>query len=263
VPGRRPPVITVVAPAHNEEHYLDDSITHLVKGLRERDLDFEVLICENGSTDKTVDVARGIAAVTDEVRYLSLPEADYGRALRAGFLAAAGRLVVNFDVDLVDLGFLDRALALEGSSSSLSGALDGARDGEASVGADIVIGSKRTQGADDTRPLSRRLVTGVFTGLLRYGFGLKASDTHGIKLLRKSSTTDLVASCRSGRDIFDTELILRAEQAGRRVVEVPVRVTEQRPPRTAIASRIPRTLLGLAELRVRLWGEALGRRSGR
>jgi hypothetical protein len=120
-----------------------------------------------------------------------------------------------------------------------------------------VIGSKRIEGADDTRPLSRRLVTGVFTGLLRYGFGLKASDTHGIKLLRKDTTSDLVESCRSGRDIFDTELVLRAEHAGRRVVEVPVRVTEQRPPRTAIASRIPRTLLGLGRLRARLWVEAV------
>jgi glycosyltransferase involved in cell wall biosynthesis len=240
VPDRPAPQISVVAPAHNEEHYLHDSVTHLVKGLRERDLDFEVVICENGSTDKTVEVAASLAASTDEVRYLSLPDADYGRALRAGFLAAEGQLVVNFDVDLVDLGFLDRALALEATDN-----------------ADVVIGSKRIEGADDTRPLSRRLVTGVFTGLLRYGFGLKASDTHGIKLLRKDTTSDLVESCRSGRDIFDTELVLRAEHAGRRVVEVPVRVTEQRPPRTAIASRIPRTLLGLGRLRARLWVEAV------
>jgi glycosyltransferase involved in cell wall biosynthesis len=240
---RRAPDVSIVAPAHNEEHYLADAVTHLVDGLRQRDLAFEVVVCENGSTDRTLAVAADLAASTDEVRYLSLPDADYGRALRAGFLAAEGRLVVNFDVDLVDLGFLDRALELEA-------------DGDA----DVVIGSKRISGSDDTRPRSRRLVTGVFGGLLRYGFGLRASDTHGIKLLRKASMSTLVASCRSGRDIFDTELILRAEQAGRQIVEVPVRVAEQRPPRTAIASRIPRTLLGLARLRARLWVEEAGRR---
>jgi glycosyltransferase involved in cell wall biosynthesis len=243
--GRRAPDISVVAPAHNEEHYLPEAVERLVSGLRRRQLDFEIVICENGSTDRTRAIAAELAATTDEVRYLTLPDADYGRALRAGFLAATGRLVVNFDVDLVDLGFLDRALELEADDA-----------------ADIVIGSKRGPGADDTRAVSRRLVTGVFTNLLRHGFGLRSSDTHGIKLLRKASMSDLVEACRSGADIFDTELILRAERAGRRVVEVPVRVTEQRPPRTGIAGRIPRTLVGLGRLRLTLWTESAAARAG-
>ncbi|HLH99491.1 MAG TPA: glycosyltransferase family 2 protein [Acidimicrobiales bacterium] len=233
--GRSTPDVSVVAPAHNEEAYLAASVELVVAGLRDRGLRFEVVICENGSTDRTVAVAAELAARLPEVRYVTLPEADYGRALRAGFLAAAGRLVVNFDVDFVDLGFLDRALALE------------------EAGADVVIGSKRTAGADDERPLPRRLVTGVFSVMLRWGFGLRASDTHGIKLLRKGTLETLVSSIESGRDIFDTELILRAERAGRQVDEVPVHVAEQRPPRTGIVGRIPRTLVGLARLRWRLW----------
>jgi glycosyltransferase involved in cell wall biosynthesis len=242
--GQRAPEISVVAPAHNEEHYLPEAVERLISGLRRRGLDFEIVICENGSTDKTQAIAAELAATTPEVRYLTLPDADYGRALRAGFLAAMGRLVVNFDVDLVDLGFLDRALELEADD------------------ADIVIGSKRSPGADDTRALSRRLVTGVFTNLLRHGFGLRSSDTHGLKLLRKASMSDLVAACRSGADIFDTELVLRAERAGRRVVEVPVRVAEQRPPRTGIAGRIPRTLVGLGRLRWTLWKESAAAHAG-
>jgi glycosyltransferase involved in cell wall biosynthesis len=243
--GRHVPEVSIVAPAHNEEDYLADAVHRVVEGLRARDLDFEVLICENGSTDRTRPVAAGLADELAEVRYLSTPVADYGRALRAGFLAAEGRLVVNFDVDLIDLGFLDRALDLE-------------RDD----GADVVIGSKRTAGADDSRPVSRRIVTWVFSTLLRHGFGLRATDTHGSKLLRKSSMAALVACCGSGSDVFDTELVLRAERAGRRVVEVPVRVAEQRPARTAIAGRIPRTLVGLGRLRIRLWREGVAGPAG-
>jgi glycosyltransferase involved in cell wall biosynthesis len=243
--GPRAPEISVVAPAHNEEHYLPEAVERLVHGLRRRRLDFEIVICENGSTDRTLAIAAELSTTYDEVRYLTLPDADYGRALRAGFLAAAGRLVVNFDVDLVDLGFLDRALELEAGGVT-----------------DIVIGSKRGPGSEDSRAVSRRLVTGVFTNLLRHGFGLRSSDTHGLKLMTKASMAELVAACRSGADIFDTELVLRAERAGRRVVEVPVRVTEQRPPRTGIAGRIPRTLVGLGRLRLTLWAESAAARAG-
>lgn len=233
--GPAGPQISVVTPAHNEADYLEASLAAIVGGLRAAGRSFEVVVCENGSTDRTVEVATAAAAAYPEVRVLSRPEADYGRALRAGFLEARGDLVVTFDVDLVDLGFLDQALAL--------------------TDADVVIGSKRGPGSDDTRPLARRIVTGTFSALLRHGFGLRASDTHGMKVLRRSTMADLVAACRSGADIFDTELVLRAERAGRRIREVPVRVAEQRPPRTGIAGRIPRTLAGLARLRVSLWRE--------
>jgi hypothetical protein len=57
-----------------------------------------------------------------------------------------------------------------------------------------------------------------------------------------------VEACRSSGDIFDTELILRAERAGLVVREVPVTVVERRPPRTPLVRRIPRSLIGLARL---------------
>ena len=58
-----------------------------------------------------------------------------------------------------------------------------------------------------------------------------------------------VSACRNGSDLFDTELVLRAERSGFAVAEIPVAVTELRPPRTSIVQRVPRTLLGLAKLR--------------
>ncbi|MDQ6946031.1 MAG: hypothetical protein M3256_07100 [Actinomycetota bacterium] len=67
----------------------------------------------------------------------------------------------------------------------------------------------------------------------------------------------LAETTRFGGDIFDTELILRAERAGLAVTELPVRVDDQRPPRTPILRRIPRSLLGLAKLRVPLWRSPL------
>jgi hypothetical protein len=121
----------------------------------------------------------------------------------------------------------------------------------------VVVGSKRLAGADDTRNWQRRMVTGVFSTLLRVGFGLSVSDTHGVKAMRREAVAPLARHCRFGQDLFDTELILRSERAGQRTGEIPVDVVEKRPARSSIRARIPRTVKGLVALRLALWRERL------
>ena len=226
-------------PAHNEQDYLEAAVDEVVKGLRDRALPFEVLVCENGSTDHTMEVATTLTGRFPEVRLLSLPHADYGRALRAGFLAATGAIVANFDVDGVDLDFLDAALVRLQEGGSVA----------------AVVASKRGPGSHDTRRAGRRLVTAAFSLVLRRGFGLSVSDTHGMKVLGRCQLTLLVDACRYGTDLFDTELLIRAERAGFTVAEIPVEIVDLRPPRTPIWSRIPRSLVGLGRLRLTLWRE--------
>jgi glycosyltransferase involved in cell wall biosynthesis len=233
--GGHPPRCSVVLPAHNEEEILAETVDELVGGLRARGLGFEVLIVENGSSDGTVALAERLGTTYAEVQVLRNPAADYGLALRRGLLSATGEVVVNFDVDLYDLEFLDRALAV-------------LAQGDAS----IVVGTKRGVDSEDARPLLRRLVTGGFSWLLRHGFGLKASDTHGMKALDRARVAPLAERCRLGTDLFDTELVLRAERAGLVVAELPVRVEERRPARSPIARRVIRTTLGLRKLRLSL-----------
>ena len=220
---------------------LEESVREVVAGLRERARSFEVVVVENGSSDDTAAIANRLAGEIPELRALSLPEPDYGRALRAGLLAAVGDVVVNFDVDFCDLGFLDRAVPMV----------------EAPGGPAVVVGSKRLAGAADTRGWQRRLVTGVFSTLLRVGFGLSVSDTHGVKAMRRAAVAPLAQHCRFGQDLFDTELILRSERADQRTGEIPVEVVEKRPARSSIRARIPRTVKGLVALRLALWRERL------
>ena len=220
---------------------LEESVREVASGLRNRGRSFEIVVVENGSSDDTAAIAQRLAGEFPELRALSLPEPDYGRALRAGLLAAVGDVVVNFDVDFCDLGFLDRAVPLV----------------EPADGPAVVVGSKRTVGSADTRSWQRRMVTGVFSSLLRYGFGLSVSDTHGVKAMRREAVAPLAQHCRNGGDLFDTELILRAERAGLRSAEIPVEVIEKRPARSSIGARIPRTVKGLVALRWALWRERL------
>ncbi|MGH9004152.1 MAG: glycosyltransferase family 2 protein, partial [Acidimicrobiia bacterium] len=225
----------------NEADLLEEAVHEVTQGLRDRGLSFEVLVVENGSTDDTAAIARRLAGEVPELRCLSLAEPDYGRALRAGLLSAEGEVVVNFDVDWCDLGFLDRAVPMVRAA-----------DGPA-----VVVGSKRAEGSTDTRSPVRRLVTRGFTALLHYGFRLSVSDTHGVKAMRRGDVVPLAERSRFGQDLFDTELVLRVERAGLGSAEIPVEVVERRPARSTMLSRIPRTLKGLGKLRVALWGETL------
>jgi glycosyltransferase involved in cell wall biosynthesis len=228
--------LSVVMPAHNEQELLRSSVAEVVSGLRDRGVSFEVIVVENGSHDDTRAIAEGLAAASPEVRVETLPRADYGRALRTGLRAATGDVVVNFDVDYTDLGFLDAARA---------------RLAEPDAPA-IVVGSKRAPDAHDERSWSRRFVTWGFSAVLRVGFGLQVSDTHGMKALDRERVLALAEACRSDGELFDTELILRAERAGLRVEALPVTVTERRLSRTSITRRAVRTLAGLVRLRVAL-----------
>ena len=229
-------MISVVMPAFNEAHFLEQAVRDVVTGLSARGHAAEVVVVENGSTDGTAALARHLAATVPGVRALTLPAADYGAALRAGFLDARGELVANFDVDYYDLGFVDRAIGMLTRAG----------------GPDMVVGSKRAVGARDQRAWARRAITSVFAFVLRRGFGLRVSDTHGMKAMRRQPLLALVEQSRFGTDLFDTELIIRAERAGLGVAEVPVSVRESRPSRTSIVRRGARSVRGLVQLRLAL-----------
>lgn len=228
-------------PAHNEESYLDSAVREVDAGLRARGHELEIIVVENGSTDETLAIAERLADAVPELRVLSRPVADYGAALREGMLAARGELLLTFDVDYYDLAFADDAFALLTRAASAPA---------------IVVGSKRAPGARDERPWLRRLVTTVFSTLLRFVFSLSVSDTHGMKAMRQAEVAPILERCRFRTDLFDTELVIRSERSGLTVAELPVTAHERRPSRTPIWRRVPRTLVGMVVLRVALSREA-------
>jgi glycosyltransferase involved in cell wall biosynthesis len=237
------PQVSVVMPAFNEAEILATTVKSVIEGLAARGHAFEVIVVENGSTDGTLTIAHGLAEEYPALRIEHRPEADYGRALRAGLLLAEGDAVVNFDTDYFDLDFLEAAVAQV----------------LAPGGPAVVVGSKRGEGANDNRDPIRKLATLVFSTILRVVFGLKVSDTHGIKAMQRVVVEPYARICTFGQDLFDTELILRVERAGLRTAEIPVEVCELRPARSTFVTRVPRTLRGLCRLRWALWKESRAR----
>ncbi len=232
--GGGAPDISVVIPVHNEADYLPEALPAIFAQLEAVPGTVEVILAENGSTDGTAEAAETYRATYPNLQVLRLPEPDYGAAMRAGFLAATGGWRVNFDIDYYSGTFLAEVLR---------------RAGEA----DVVLASKRAEGADDRRSLLRRFATLVFNVILRTLFRSGVSDTHGMKAVRAEVVERLLPQITSTKDLFDTELVLRAERAGYRIVEVPALVEELRQTSQGLFKRVPRTLAGLARLRWRLW----------
>ena len=229
-------MISVVMPAYNEEAILGRTIDTVYDAMTQRDQPFEIVVVENGSTDATATLLDGIAEHKAELRAIHLAEANYGRALKEGLLAARGEQTVIFDVDYYDLDWMSAALTELDSSHCA-----------------VIVASKRGAGAVDHRSWHRRLITAVFSTVLRLLFGSKLPDTHGIKVLDRAAVAPYVAACSARHDLFDSELILRVQRAGLQVGHLPIEVIERRPPRSSVLRRVPRTLVGLVRLRWALW----------
>ena len=229
--------VTIVIPVHNEADFMPAALARLFAELEGVDADFEIIVAENGSSDETGPVAERIAETEPRMRVLRLPEPNYGAAMRAGFEAASGEWVANFDIDYFSADFLRAGLGLADA-------------------ADIVLGSKRAPGAEDRRSPLRRLGTFGFNVLLKLLFRSSVSDTHGMKLIRETIVREFTPRVISDLDLFDTELVIRAERAGARIREIPAKCEELRATRSSFLSRVPRTLEGLWRIRKALRRES-------
>ena len=225
------PRLTVVIPVYNEERILPSALADLTTGLDARGLDYEVLLAENGSTDGTQALLDRLTAANPRLRWFHCTTPNYGAALKQGMLEARGDLVFCDEIDLCDLRFYDRALELL-----------------VDPGLDMVVGSKAARGAVDRRPLIRRLATRVHNGLLRLLLGFQGTDTHGLKAFRRERLAPVARACVVDRDLFASELVIRAQRMGRDVREIPIALREKRPPSTHLLRRVPHVLKGLLKL---------------
>jgi glycosyltransferase involved in cell wall biosynthesis len=224
--------LSIVLPAHNEVTLLGSTVTNLVSGLGTTGLSYEIIIVENGSTDDTLQLARRLADEVPHVRVLTQSVGNYGAALEAGISASNGAFVATFDVDYYDMAFLRRALELLRSTD-----------------AGVVIASKRTPESDDQRAIGRRAMTFAHMFVLRHLLGLRVTDVHGMKVIRRAQLLPVIEKTVLRDSIFDVEYVLRAERAGIPIEELPAVVIELRPARTAIVRRAIRAFADVMRLR--------------
>ncbi len=227
------PHVSIVIPVYNEEGILQGSVLELEKKLRPFGWSYEIILCENGSRDRTVEIGKQLQAEQPNLRMLSVGQPNYGLAMKAGILDARGTFVICDEIDLCDTEFYARALALLERTDT-----------------ELVVGSKAMVGSHDQRPLVRRLATRVYNGMLRAVCHYPGTDTHGLKAFRREALIDVARRCVLDRDVFASEFVIRAHREGRKVLEIPFTVREKRPPSINLVKRVPHVLKSVARLAV-------------
>ena len=236
--------LSIVIPVYNEEAILEGALRGLIPKVREMDRPFELILAANGCVDSTIPIANELSALFPEIVVLDSPEPNYGLALRRGIQMARGRVVLCDEIDLCDVDFYRRALRR----------LD---HGECHM----VVGSKAMRGSRDRRPVARRAATRVINGLLWASLGFQGSDTHGLKGFLKDDLLPIVDACIVDKDLFASELVIRAERAGLDIQEIPIELEEQRSPPINLVRRVPGVLKGLGRLvyAIRIEGDGPGK----
>jgi len=195
--------LTILIPAYNEEAILATNIDRLRSFLKDRDLgEAEIVLVSNGSTDRTVEIARACALGRDDLRIVALGRRGVGRAFKEGIRRARHERVICLDLDLtVDLAFIESA----------AGWLDSS---------DLVIGSKQT-GAQQ-RSWIRRLGSAVFIWCARALLGLEFTDySIGGKAYRKRMVEPYLPHLADG-SAYVVQLIAWAKRDGAKIAEIPV-----------------------------------------
>lgn len=206
--------LSLVIPAFNEEARLPDLLAALdqnaVAATERAGMELvEILVADDGSTDRS----RAMLKEAGELNALLEPVLAYGENRGKGAAFAAG--VERARGDFVLLADVDLSTPLD-ELSKLAAAIQG--------GADIAIGSRAVTGAVVERgPLHRKVLGYSFNGAVRLLTGLQLRDTqNGFKLFPASELKRLIAEQTCPGFAFDVELLMRADQAGLRIAEVPI-----------------------------------------
>ena len=229
--------VEIVVPVYNEADGLEAGVRRLHAYLAERfPFAWRITVADNGSTDGTGAVAERLGAELSGVSVLHLEEKGRGRALRAAWSASDADVVAYMDVDLsTDLDALLPLVAPLVSGHS-----------------HVAIGSRLARGARVVRGPRREVISRIYNLILRSVLHLRVHDAQcGFKAVRTDALQRLLPEVEDDAWFFDTELLVRAQRAGLRIVELPVDWVDDPDSRVDIARTALDDLRGVLRLVVR------------
>lgn len=201
------PLLSIIIPAYNEGRRLPTTLPQVIAFVEAQDVPLEILVVDNGSTDRTAEIAREFAARHPCVTVLSQPIRGKGAAVRKGMSKGRGEYLFICDADL--------AMPIEELSKFLPSTL-----GEY----DVAIASR--EASDAVRydePWYRHLMGRVFNLIVRLLAVPGIQDTQcGFKSFQCDVARDLFAAQTIDGWAFDVELLHVAQRRGYHIVEVPI-----------------------------------------
>lgn len=226
-----------VLPVLNEQDQLRESVNRISDALAHLGLgpgSWEVIVADNGSTDRTPQIAIELARPGGHIKYLRLDQRGRGRALREAWSNSPAEVFAYCDVDLsTDLAHVPELLQpLLGDQF------------------DLAIGSRLKPGALTKRGLVREILSRTYSRLTRTLFRSAIRDFQcGFKAIRKEAAILLLPLVENNHWFFDTELLVLAQYSGFRVSEIPVHWTDDPDSRVKIIQTVLEDIRGLLRLR--------------
>lgn len=200
-------LVSLVIPCFNEEQRLGPCLERLLPFLTKQAFDAEVVVVENGSVDRTLEVAHRYAACDPRVRVLHEARRGKGLAVRRGMLEARGDWRVLCDVDF--------SMPMDEIPRFVPPRLEGA---------EVAIGSREAPGARRfDEPTYRHLVGRIFNGLIRTIALPGFQDTQcGFKSFRADAAEAIFRRQSVDGMCFDVEVLLIGRSLGYRILEIPI-----------------------------------------
>lgn len=205
-PDQSEPLLTIIIPAYNEERRLPPSLDQIVAFIQAQPEPMDVIIVENGSSDRTTEIAEAYAARYPFIQVLHSAKGK-GAAVKVGMMAGRGRYLFMCDSDL--------SMPIAEVRKFLPAAL-----GEY----DVAIASREGPGARRYgEPTYRHLMGRVFNLIIRVLAIPGFQDTQcGFKSFRREVAREVFALQTMTGWAFDVEALFIALRRGYRVVAVPI-----------------------------------------
>jgi glycosyltransferase involved in cell wall biosynthesis len=229
--------LSVVIPVFNEETHLEERICYFVTVL---DVVagpgcWEIRLIDNGSADNTAAIIDSLSKRWTNITAHSLPNPNYGLAIRHGVTESDYTFVFIVDLDQWDDAFIRWAWRYRQSY-------------------DLIVSSKRADPSINQQSRLRFVLSWGLNAVLQLLFAFPGSDTHGQKLFNRKSLEQILVQTKADRGQYDVELVVRSLRAGKNMIELPVPYKEMRPGRNALIKKVVWNIWALSKLAWRLHG---------
>ena len=203
--------LSVIIPAYNEEKRLPKTLGEIDKYLRGQNYDYEILVVNDGSKDKTVEVAQNLTSQIKNLKVTGYKKNQgKGYAVRFGMLEAKGDLRIFIDADnSTSINQIEKMWPYF------------------KEGYDIVIGSRDVKGAvlNPPQPWLRHIILGegfkLYRKIIIDLWGIEDTQC-GFKCFTKKTAEDIFPKCKIDRFAFDPEILITGKLSGYKIKEIPV-----------------------------------------
>ncbi|HEK85845.1 MAG TPA: glycosyltransferase family 2 protein [Candidatus Aminicenantes bacterium] len=207
--NRESPFLSIIIPAFNEEERIGFTLRKIIDYLELRHFQAEIIVVDDGSSDRTAERANEILADWPLARVISLPKNEgKGAAVRQGVLQASGQLILFTDADLsTPIEELEKMLSL------------------AAEGNQVIIGSRSLPQSEIKRRQSwlREHMGKTFNLFVRLMLIKGLKDTQcGFKLFQQEAARKIFSQLQTKGFAFDVEVLVRAQKLGYQIAQVPI-----------------------------------------